>query len=102
MPATRHNQNKIPLSLLPLDCLEEVARVLDYGSKKYSRDNWRKGQTLDQILDSLLRHVAAIQRGEERDEESGELHSAHVVTNSLFLVWENIRDKTVQEVANDT
>lgn len=93
MTADRHNTGKTELSLLPLDCLAEVAKVLMYGAKKYDRDNWRKGQPGAQILDSLLRHVAAIQSGEERDEESGQLHSAHIATNALFLIWENIKTR---------
>jgi len=98
MAADRHNEGKVPLSLLPLDCLEQVARVLNYGSRKYTRDNWRKGQTRDQIADSMLRHLAAQQRGEVRDLESGELHSAHIATNALFLIWEDLR---IQELSSE-
>lgn len=96
MAAKRYNKDKVQMSLLPLDCLEQVARVLEHGAAKYDRDNWKKGQPKEQIIDSLLRHLTRIQQGEERDQESGELHSAHVACNALFLIWESIRLSSLQ------
>jgi hypothetical protein len=78
--------DKVDLSLLPFDALTAVARALDYGAKKYSRFNWRKGTEWHRFESSLLRHYSAYQRGEDRDPESGELHLAHLVCNALFLL----------------
>lgn len=87
--AQRHNTGKPQLSYVPLDCFTECARVFEYGAVKYGeRDNWRKGQELEQILDSLLRHIAAIQAGEELDKESGLHHIGHIQCNAAFLgLW---------------
>ncbi len=44
-----------------------------YGASKYNRDNWKKGMPTSKILDSLLRHIADLQAGNIRDEESKQL-----------------------------
>lgn len=83
--AMRHNEGKAQYSLIDLTKLEPCARVLEFGAKKYSRDNWKKGMNQDKIIDSLLRHIAAIQSGEDIDQESGLSHIGHIQANSLFL-----------------
>lgn len=49
------------------------------------RDNWKLGMPTSKILDSMLRHIAALQRGEIIDPESGLPHLGHVQCNALFL-----------------
>jgi hypothetical protein len=83
--AMRFNEGKPQLSLLPLDFLSECAKVLEFGAEKYARNNFRKGMPISKILDSLLRHVSAIQRGELVDPESNLPHIAHIQCNALFL-----------------
>jgi len=83
--ALRYNDSKSQLSLLDLDSFSDVADVLQFGANKYSRDNWRKGLPVTSILDSLLRHVAALQRGEFLDPESGLPHTGHIGCNVMFL-----------------
>lgn len=83
--ALRYNKGKPQYSLIALDCLEECARVLEFGAKKYARDNWRKGMPQNEIIDSLLRHLSALQRGEEIDPESGLPHIGHIQCNAMFL-----------------
>lgn len=85
MKADRNNKGKPKYSLIALDCLEPCARVLEFGAKKYSRDNWKKGMPITEIIDSLLRHLGALQRGELIDPESGEGHIGHIQCNALFL-----------------
>ena len=50
--------------LLPMYALEEVAKHFEAGANKYGERNWEKGQPLSWYVDSLLRHVAKILRGE--------------------------------------
>ncbi len=85
--ALRYNKNKPKLSLIDLSKMEDCANVLEFGAKKYSRDNWKKGLPLSEILDSMLRHIAAIQKGEWLDPESGLPHIGHIQCNALFLAW---------------
>lgn len=83
--ADRYNDSKPQLSYIPLDFLSDAARVLEFGSRKYSRNNFRLGMTTNSLLDSLLRHVAALQSGEEIDSESGLPHVAHILCNAIFM-----------------
>lgn len=81
----RYNKNKPKYSLIDLNCMEDCARVLEFGMNKYSRNNWKKGLVRSEIIDSLLRHIAALQSGEEVDPESGLSHIGHIQCNALFL-----------------
>lgn len=85
MQGLRYNEGKPKLSLVSFLALTGLARVLEFGANKYSAWNWVKGMPLDQVLDSTLRHIAAIQRGEELDAESGLPHIDHVQCNTMFL-----------------
>lgn len=83
--AMRFNQGKPQLSYIPLDLMEDCARVFEYGAKKYARDNWKKGDYMTSLFDSMLRHVAALQKGEYVDPESNLPHLGHIMCNVLFL-----------------
>lgn len=85
MQADRHNKGKPKYSLLDLNSFEDCVRVLEFGAEKYSRDNWKKGLPVSEILDSMLRHISAIQRGEFIDPESGLPHHGHISCNVMFL-----------------
>lgn len=65
--------------------IEGIADVLTFGARKYHRNNWLKGLSWSETLDSLHRHLAAIERGEEKDDESGLLHIHHINCNGMFL-----------------
>ena len=61
-----------------------MIRVLEFGSNKYDRDNWKKPMELKKILESMQRHLAALMDGEEVDSESGLPHMGHIMCNGLF------------------
>lgn len=81
----RFNEGKTRHDLVPAFAQEEYAKVLTMGSNKYGARNWEKGMKWSNILSSLERHLQAIKRGEDYDEESGLLHSAHIMCNAAFL-----------------
>ena len=83
--AMRFNDKKPRMSLIDADAMEGLAKVLTFGAEKYDAHNWRKGLFYSNLLDSMLRHVAAIQRGEDYDLESGQLHVDHIMCNAMFL-----------------
>lgn len=73
--------------LIPPRALLFVAQVLEYGARKYSPDNWRKVENLqERYLDAALRHINAYQRSEFLDEQSKLPHLAHAVTSLLFML----------------
>lgn len=85
--AQRFNTGKPRFSLLPSEALLEVIGVLEEGAKKYGADNWRQGLTYKAVVDSIMRHTLAFLAGEDRDEETGKLHAAHIACNALFLCY---------------
>jgi hypothetical protein len=83
--ALRYNDGKLRYDLLHPYAIEQLAEIFTFGAKKYAPNNWQKGMPWSKILASLKRHLAAIERGEDYDPESGLLHSAHVEWNAHAL-----------------
>lgn len=84
----KDDSNKVRMELVPMSVVENIARVLTYGATKYSDNSW---QNLDNFWNrykgALLRHLAAIDKGELIDQESGISHIDHVLCNAVFLSW---------------
>ena len=85
--ALRYNQGKVEWSLVDFKSLEPMVRVLEYGCRKYARNNWRKGMPATQIIESMLRHTFKLLEGELVDPESGIEHIGHIQCNALFLAY---------------
>lgn len=88
---TKHDSGKRPWHLLnPLrPYVELVVDVLDFGAKKYKRDNWMTVEPAERYTDALERHLYAYLRGERSDPETGLPHLAHLVCCALFLMWKD-------------
>lgn len=65
--------------------MRELALVYGMGEQKYDRYNYLKGYPWSLSVDALFRHMFAFLAGENRDEESGLLHTAHVAWHALTL-----------------
>lgn len=91
----RYNQGKPQWSLVDFKSLEPMVRVMEYGAKKYARENWKKGLDLNQILESLSRHLFALMSGEIVDSESGQEHIGHIMANAMF--WQYHYEKNKQK-----
>lgn len=84
----------------------EIAKVLDFGAKKYDSWNWSKGIAWSRVYGALLRHLFAWWRGEDRDPESGLSHLAHAGCCLVFLLQYNLTrrsydDRPTKELANE-
>lgn len=66
--------------------LDEVAKVGEFGAKKYGQFNYKAGASYMRFLGSCTRHLAAFIRGEDTDAESGLSHLAHLVFDALMLL----------------
>jgi hypothetical protein len=96
--AKRFNEGKVGIHLLPPDVLLEVAKVYDFGAKKYGDHNWCNGLAWDKgTRASLERHLLKWAAGEEVDEESGLPHDLHVAWNALTMVAHRIREIGVDD-----
>lgn len=77
-------------TLLMSGCRRAIAgivTVLSFGFKKYGKaDGWKEVPNLEvRYRDALYRHLAAYERGETHDPESGLPHLDHLACNALFL-----------------
>ena len=93
--AKTYDDGKPPLANLPTAGLRAVARVQQYGHKKYGDfNNFRKGMEASRQVSCILRHLYAYMDGEDLDPESGEPHLAHACCRTMFLL-QNIHDECV-------
>ena len=89
--ALRFNAGKRKWSLVHYKSLEPMVEVLEFGALKYAPKNWQKPMELDEILDSMQRHLAALMDGEELDPESGLPHIGHLMCNGMFYSYHAAR-----------
>ncbi len=86
MSGIKYDSQKPRMDLLPRAGIEEIAKVLEVGAKKYGDRNWAKGMDWGRLYAATLRHVFASLDKEDKDPESGLDHLAHAACNLLFLL----------------
>jgi hypothetical protein len=73
---------------LPMKSLCEVVKVLEFGAKKYSRDNWRNGMKWSRVTSAAKRHILlGWLTGEDFDPETKINHLAHTLCCLMFIIW---------------
>lgn len=88
MDGVKYDQDKPRWDLLPMDEVEDVVRILTYGSKKYEDDNWMRVRPFRRrYFAAALRHLCKWRSGEITDKESGMPHLAHATCCLIFLLW---------------
>lgn len=77
---------KARLTLVPRKILFDIARIREYGNKKYGDpENWRSVEP-ERYKDAMMRHMCAyLDDPDGVDEESGLPHLWHLATNIAFL-----------------
>ena len=79
--------DKTRWELMPLDCLEDIARVYTKGAQKYGDNTWQNLENgYERYKGALLRHLYAAE-SETFDEETGCRHLAQVAWNAIALLW---------------
>ena len=81
----KFDTGKPPMELLSPIAMEGTAKVLGFGAKKYAANNWKNGIAWTRIIGAIMRHLAAIMRGEDIDKESGLPHVDHLGCEIMFL-----------------
>ncbi len=84
---TKFDAEKPRMDLIDPYAMEQLAKVLTFGAKKYAEHNWRRGIKVSRIVAALDRHKAALMRGEDIDPESGLPHVDCMQCNTMFLSW---------------
>jgi len=97
--ALKYDAGKPRMSLLPMNAITEVAKVMTFGAKKYAPNGWKSLEDTNRYVDALLRHIAALDMGETLDPETGLPHIAHVACNALFLTHFHLEENNGQKKA---
>lgn len=64
-----------------------IARVREYGVKKYHGENGWRLQTPQDYMDAIGRHYDYCRNDPQaRDDESGLLHIAQIATSAMFII----------------
>lgn len=84
----RHNDDKPKLSYI-LDfptAMTELSKVMEMGAEKYDQNNWKKGGSIREMENSLLRHVMDFHNCKDDDAESKRHHLAHAMFNAAGII----------------
>ena len=96
----KYDSDKLEYSLLPKGVLNSVIKVLGFGSKKYSKDNWMKVDNhKERYYNAAQRHINQWWEGEKYDSETGENHLAHAMCCLMFLLWFDNQEDMSKSVA---
>jgi hypothetical protein len=88
MSGTKHDQDKPDLSMISWELVSLLGHVRAFGSKKYSRDNWKKGFKVTRSCAAALRHIFLFLSGETNDSESGLSHLGHAVAALEHAIYD--------------
>lgn len=83
----KFDQDKPRMELIDSYAAEQLALVLTFGAKKYAANNWRKGISVSRLIAAAFRHLFALLKGEDVDQETGLSHAAHAMCCCMFLIW---------------
>jgi hypothetical protein len=87
----KHDADKNRWELMPFDALDEVAKVLTIGAKKYKDRNWETGMRWGRPMGAAYRHESAFWQGERYDQETGTHTLANAICELLFLLAYDLR-----------
>jgi hypothetical protein len=89
----KFDEGKPCMSDIPHLSLMSVARVFNYGAKKYSKFNYSAGTNWLRYYDAAQRHLNSWMISDDIDVESKENHLDHAIA-SLLMLRENIHLNT--------
>ncbi len=87
----KFDDGKTPYHLLPVDALQAITEILDFGAKKYAPRNWEKGLDWSRVYRAALGHLFDWWRGAGPDAETGKSHLWHAGCCVMFLIAYEMR-----------
>lgn len=84
--ASKNDQAKADLALIPQAALVAAARAFEVGEKKYGRFNYYKGHKASQLVAAAIRHLTAWSEGEENDPVDGQPHLGSVIACAAMIL----------------
>ena len=90
----KYDSGKLRWSLLPMEPIEQIVQIPEFGAKKYTDNSWQQLENGKQrYYDALQRHLYAhYTKKEKNDPESNLPHLSHALTNCMFLLYLELRD----------
>ena len=86
--------DKPRLTLVPRKIIFAIARVREFGNRKYLTENSWKLNSRRVYQDAAFRHfIAYLDDPDSLDEESGLPHLHHLATNIAFLIEGGFKDE---------
>lgn len=96
-PKSAVGANKPSLGAIPPAALLHLGQAMVFGAEKYGRMNWREHSVANSVYyDAIMRHLMAWWDGEDRADDSGCHHLAHVMA-SCAIILDAIEQKNVIE-----
>jgi len=100
-PGVKYDEGKLRFDLIPVEPLEELARVYTIGATKYDDRNWEKGLKWGRVFAAMQRHGWKWWKGERLDKVDGQHHLASVAWCAFALMeYEKTRRKFDDRPAN--
>ena len=95
MDLYKQDAEKLKLTLVDPDFIEEFTKVLMYGANKYDENSWKYiFNAKERTVNSILRHLLEIRKGNEVDKESGYPHILHAATQCMIYYYHSKREQT--------
>ncbi len=89
----KYDTDKPMYDLVDPFAYEDLAKLLTFGAKKYSKNNWQKGD-VSTYISALERHLGDIKKALASrdmslliDNDSSIQHGAALMCNSMFIHW---------------
>ena len=98
----KKDSNKPEMWLLPFEALEQISALMTWANNnKYTKHSWRtlpNGE--EQYLNAMLRHMSAMQQGEEVCSDMPFPHAVAIATDALFFLSHYLKGKDGQHTTN--
>lgn len=98
----KHDLDKVRYDLVCPYAYEDLGRVLTFGAKKYSENNWMKGD-INTYIAAMERHLSEIKKALNDnnkdlfiDKDSGLQHGSALMVNGMFIhyfIRKNLEEK---------
>jgi len=83
----KDDSERTQYDLVPPFALEEIAKVMTFGAKKYAPDNWKHVDNAKaRYTGAAMRHMESYRQGIDTDSETGLHHLAHAACCLMFLI----------------
>lgn len=93
----KYDQGKLRWDLLPLNLIEKVVEIYTFGAEKYGANTWQNLEDgYNRYKAAMFRHLMEFEKGNVIDDESGKEHLAHMVWNSIAMLYMSDNTDNIQ------